>query len=64
MNAPKVKADTQAAAGPVELTLRDRFALQVVAGCLAAGRHFDKKEMAAEAYELADAMVQARKELK
>jgi hypothetical protein len=64
MNAPKAKAEPQAATGQDELTLRDRFALQVVAGCLAAGRHFDKKEMAAQAYELADAMVQARKESK
>lgn len=62
MNAPTTK--TAKADQPAEsegLTLRDQFAIQAVAGCLSAGRNFDKEAVAAQAYELADAMVVARK---
>lgn len=57
---PEVQSEVSASFEPEELSLRDRFAMQVVTGCLVAGRHFDKEEMAAEAYEMADAMLQAR----
>jgi hypothetical protein len=48
-------------AEPEGLTLRDQFAIQAIAGCLSPGRNFDKESLAVEAYELADAMVAARK---
>lgn len=56
---PEVK---QGAADPADATtLRDEFALQAITGCLCGGRTFDKAELAAEAYEMADAMLHARK---
>ncbi len=51
------------ASAPEVKTLRDEFAGYAVIGLLAAGdcHAFNRKEMAAEAYRQADAMMEARK---
>ena len=45
-----------------EKTLRDEFAMAALTGCLAGrNNNFERKEWAEAAYELADAMMEARK---